>query len=169
MAALMTAVGLFAGIGGVEELPRSGAAEADLVENWTPAQQVLRARFPAAKLEGDVKDVKSLPKVDLLAAGFPCTDLSQAGRTAGIRGEASGLVSRVFDLLKSADPTWLLFENVRNMLVLDKGEAMRYLVKELEDRQYRWAYRLVDSRCTGVPQHERVIMLTRPRIPLTCS
>jgi len=158
----MTAVGLFAGIGGVEEgLARSGAAEAELlVENWDPAQEVLRARFPDAKLKGDVGDVKSLPKVDLLAAGFPCTDLSQAGRTAGIRGKASGLVTRVFDLLESANPTWLMIENVRNMLVLDKGDAMRYLVSELQDRHYRWAYRLVDSRCTGVPQRrQRVIML----------
>jgi DNA (cytosine-5)-methyltransferase 1 len=158
----MTAVGLFAGIGGVEEgLARAGAAEAELlVENWESAQEVLRARFPDAKLKGDVGDVHSLPKVDLLAAGFPCTDLSQAGRTAGIKGKASGLVSRVFDLLESADPTWLVFENVRNMLVLDKGDAMRYLVGELEERNYRWAYRLVDSRCTGVPQRrQRVIML----------
>jgi DNA (cytosine-5)-methyltransferase 1 len=158
----MTAVGLFAGIGGVEEgLARSGAAEAELlVENWEPAQEVLRAHFPDAKLKGDVTSVHSLPKVDLLAAGFPCTDLSQAGRTAGITGKASGLVSRVFDLLDSADPTWLVFENVRNMLVLDKGDAMRYLVAELEERKYRWAYRLVDSRCTGVPQRrQRVIML----------
>lgn len=162
MAIPMSSVGLFAGIGGVEEgLARAGAAEAELlVENWDPAQAVLRARFPDAKLEGDVTHVKSLPKVDLLAAGFPCTDLSQAGRTAGIRGKASGLVARVFDLLESADPTWLMFENVRNMLVLDKGDAMRYLVGELEDRHYRWAYRLVDSRCTGVPQRrQRVIML----------
>jgi DNA (cytosine-5)-methyltransferase 1 len=158
----MTAVGLFAGIGGVEEgLARAGAAEAELlVENWTPAQDVLRARFPDAKLEGDVRSVESLPKVDLLTAGFPCTDLSQAGRTAGIKGKASGLVSCVFDLLESADPTWLVFENVRNMLVLDRGDAMRYLVGELEERKYTWAYRLVDSRCTGVPQRrQRVIML----------
>jgi DNA (cytosine-5)-methyltransferase 1 len=158
----MTAVGLFAGIGGVEEgLSRAGAAEAGLlVENWDPAQRVLREHFSDAKLEGDVRDVKSLPKVDLLTAGFPCTDLSQAGRTAGIKGEASGLVTRVFDLLDSADPTWLMFENVRNMLVLDKGDAMRYLVGELEERHYWWAYRLVDSRCTGTPQRrQRVIML----------
>jgi len=158
----MTAVGLFAGIGGVEEgLRRAGAAEAELlVDNWMPAQDVLRARFPDAKLEGDVKGLRSLPKVDLLAAGFPCTDLSQAGRTAGIAGQASGLVSYVFDLLKSADPTWLVFENVRNMLVLDRGDAMRYLVAELEDRKYRWAYRLVDSRSAGVAQRrQRVIML----------
>jgi DNA (cytosine-5)-methyltransferase 1 len=154
----MTAVGLFAGIGGVEEgLRRSGAAEAGLlVDNWSAAQDVLRVRFPDAKLEGDVSGLDSLPKVDLLAAGFPCTDLSQAGRIAGI----TGLVSWVFRLLESADPTWLLFENVRNMLVLDKGNAMRYLVSELEDKNYRWAYRLVDSRSTGVAQRrQRVIML----------
>ena len=158
----MAAVGLFAGIGGVEEgLRRCGAAEAGLlVDNWNPAQEVLRVRFPDAKLEGDVTGLGSLPKVDLLTAGFPCTDLSQAGRTAGITGEASGLVSWVFKLLSSADPTWLVFENVRNMLVLDKGNAMRYLVSELEDRNYQWAYRLVDSRCTGVAQRrQRVIML----------
>jgi DNA (cytosine-5)-methyltransferase 1 len=158
----MTAVGLFAGIGGVEEgLRRSGAAEAELlVENWSPAQEVLRIRFPDAKLDGDVRELSSLPKVDVLTAGFPCTDLSQAGRMAGIAGKASGLVSCALDLLKSASPTWLVFENVRNMLVLDKGHAMRYLVDQLEERGYRWAYRLVDSRSVGVPQRrQRVIML----------
>ena len=73
MSAPMTAVGLFAGIGGLEEgLRRSGAAEAELlVDNWTSAQDVLRVRFPDAKLEGDVSGLDSLPKVDLLAAGFP--------------------------------------------------------------------------------------------------
>jgi DNA (cytosine-5)-methyltransferase 1 len=158
----MTAVGLFAGIGGLEEgLRRSGAAEAELlVDNWTAAQDVLRVQFPDAKLEGDVSGLKSLPKVDLLTAGFPCTDLSQAGRTAGITGQASGLVSYVFELLESADPTWLVFENVRNMLVLDKGNAMRYLIGKLEHDKYRWAYRLIDSRSTGVAQRrQRVIML----------
>ncbi|MEP7023015.1 MAG: DNA (cytosine-5-)-methyltransferase [Actinomycetota bacterium] len=158
----MTAIGLFAGIGGLEEgLLRSGAARAELlVDNWGPAQEVLRARYPDIKLEGDVAGVRSVPRVDLLAAGFPCTDLSQAGRTAGITGRASSLVRHVFRLLGPADPTWLVIENVRNMLVLDSGQAMRYLVAELEERRYRWAYRLVDSRSTGVPQRrQRVIML----------
>ena len=162
MTSPLSAVGLFAGIGGVEEgLRRSGAAEAELlVDNWAPAHEVLRARFPDAKLESDVAELDSLPKTDLLTAGFPCTDLSQAGRTAGITGKASGLVSHVFRLLDQADPTWLVFENVRNMLVLDAGQAMRYLVDELEDRHYRWAYRLVDSRSTGVAQRrQRVIMV----------
>lgn len=161
----MTAVGLFAGVGGVEEgLRLAGAAEADLlVENWEPAQAVLRARFPDAKIDSDVADVTSLPSVDLVAAGFPCTDLSQAGRTQGITGRASGLVSHVFRLLDDADPTWLVLENVRNMLVLDQGGAMRYLVDELEARGYRWAYRLVDSRFTGVPQRRQRVILVASR------
>jgi DNA (cytosine-5)-methyltransferase 1 len=158
----LTAVGLFAGIGGVEEgLRRAGAIHAELlVDNWLPAQEVLRHRFPDAKLEGDVALLSSAPKVELMTAGFPCTDLSQAGRTAGISGNASGLVSNVFRLLESAQPRWLVFENVRNMLVLDGGKAMRYLVDSLEERGYRWAYRLVDSRFAGVAQRrQRVIML----------
>lgn len=161
----MTAVGLFAGVGGLEEgLRQSGAADAELlVENWAPAQAVLRQRFPDADLEGDVSEVTSLPKTDLLSAGFPCTDLSQAGRTAGITGGASGLVAHVFRLLDDADPTWLVLENVRNMLVLEKGRAMRYLVDELEARGYRWAYRLVDSRSTGVPQRRQRVILVASR------
>lgn len=166
MSSSWSAVGLFAGIGGVEEgLRRAGAGEAELlVENWPAAQAVLRDRFPDAKVEGDVAELPSLPRVDVLSAGFPCTDLSQAGRTAGIGGRASGLVSHVFRLLPDADPTWLVFENVRNMLVLDQGRAMRYLVDELECRGYRWAYRLVDSRFTGVPQRRQRVILVASRI-----
>lgn len=165
MSAPLTAVGLFAGVGGVEEgLRRAGTAEAEiLVENWAPAQAVLRDRFPDAKLDDDVALVPSLPKTDILTAGFPCTDLSQAGRTAGIGGRASGLVSHVFRLLTSADPTWLILENVRNMLVLDQGRAMRYLIDELEQRGYRWAYRVVDSRFTGVPQRRQRVIFVATR------
>ena len=153
--------GLFAGIGGIElGLLEGGARTSLLCECWDPAQAVLSARFPGVPLVGDIRDLDRLPDVDLVTAGFPCTDLSQAGRTKGISGEASGLVAEVFRLLKDRRTPLLLLENVRNMLVLDRGEAMRYLVGELEALGYRWAYRLVDSRFTGVPQRrQRVIFL----------
>ncbi len=54
---------------------------------------------------------------------------------------------------------WVLLENVRNMLVLDGGTAMRFLISELEHLGYRWAYRLVDSRFTGVPQRRQRVIL----------
>jgi DNA (cytosine-5)-methyltransferase 1 len=156
-----TVAGLFAGIGGIERgLGHAGGHPELLCECWEPAKAVLGTQFPAVPLVGDIREVRSLPKVDLVTAGFPCTDLSQAGRTRGIGGRESGLVSEVFRLLRRPKAPALLLENVRNMLVLDGGRAMRYLVDALEDLGYRWAYRLVDSRFTGVPQRrQRVIFL----------
>ncbi|GAA5161326.1 DNA cytosine methyltransferase [Ornithinimicrobium tianjinense] len=161
--------GLFAGIGGIELGLRDslgdGLETTLLCEWWEPAKQVLGARFPGAPLHPDVRELSDLPAdVDLVAAGFPCTDLSQAGRTAGIRGEQSGLVSHVFAMLRKrvraglALPN-LLIENVPNMLSLDRGEAMAYLVEELEALGYAWAYRVVDTRATGLPQRRRRVIL----------
>jgi DNA (cytosine-5)-methyltransferase 1 len=156
-----TAAGLFAGIGGIElGLERAGIATELLCEWWDPARAVLEHHFPDVPLEPDIRDLRLLPPVDLVAAGFPCTDLSQAGKMKGITGEASGLVGEVFRLLRDRRVPWVLLENVRNMLVLDGGQAMRFLIAELESLGYRWAYRLVDSRFTGVPQRrQRVIFV----------
>ncbi|MFJ8699168.1 DNA cytosine methyltransferase [Streptomyces ardesiacus] len=152
--------GLFAGVGGLElGLRRAGLETALLCEVWAPAQAVLTKQFPDIPLEPDVRHLKALPSdVDVVTAGFPCQDLSQAGRTAGIGGEQSGLVSHVFRLLNKHHPRWLVLENVRNMLVLDKGKAMFHLVNELEALGYSWAYRLVDSRFTGVPQRRQRVL-----------
>lgn len=132
-----------------------------LCEVWPAARAVLAQRFPGISVQDDVRDLKRLPEnIDVVTAGFPCTDLSQAGRTAGIGGTQSGLVSHVFRLIDHGHPQWLVLENVRNMLPLDGGRAMHHLVSELEQRGYAWAYRVVDSRFTGVPQRrQRVLML----------
>lgn len=157
----MKVAGLFSGIGGLE-LPfqKRGSTTELLCDVWDASQSVLRERFPDVPLHGDISQLKVLPNgVDIVAAGFPCTDLSQAGRTAGISGEESGLVSHVFRLLRSRDIKWLVLENVRNMLVLDKGKAMSYLTSELESLGFRWAYRLVNSRFSGVPQRRHRVLL----------
>lgn len=157
----LTAAGLFAGIGGLEYgLQASGVTAELLCEWWEPAQAVLRHNFPHARIHSDIRTLDALPDVDIVTAGFPCTDISQAGRTAGIHGKASGLVKHLFKLLADASPTWVVVENVRNMLALDRGNAMEYLVTEFEELGFAWAYRLVDSRFTGVPQRrQRVIMV----------
>ena len=87
----------------------------------------------------------------MFTAGFPCQDLSQAGQTRGIEGAKSGLVTNVFRLLDETFVPWVLIENVPFMLQLARGAAMEVLVHELERRDYRWAYRVVDSRAFGLP------------------
>lgn len=157
-------VGLFAGVGGLElGLHESGFETTLLVENWAPAVAVLESRFDGVPVLGDVREVTSLPRAEVLTAGFPCTDLSQAGRTAGINGSSSGLVHEVFRLLPQVDPRWLVLENVRNMLALDGGNAMSVLVEQLEAQGYRWAYRLVDSRAFGVPQRRQRVLFVASR------
>lgn len=165
---MIRVAGLFAGIGGIElgfHQELGDAVETALLcESWGPAQTVLRTQFPGTQIHPDVRELKKLPsRLDVLAAGFPCTDLSQAGRTAGISGSASGLVTHVFEALRLTRERrrlpWLLIENVPNMLALDNGKAMAFLVQELEALGYRWAYRTVDSRFTGVPQRRRRVIV----------
>jgi DNA (cytosine-5)-methyltransferase 1 len=154
-------VGLFAGIGGIELGLHEAGHQTVLLCDFEPASQaVLAERFRGIPLVGDVRELISLPDAELVTAGFPCQDLSQAGRTAGINGDRSGVVSEVFRLLEEADPTWLLLENVPFMLQLERGEAMRYLTSAIEALGFRWAYRVVDARSFGLPQRrQRVLFL----------
>jgi DNA (cytosine-5)-methyltransferase 1 len=159
-------VGLFAGIGGIELGLRQAGLTSELLCEVDPgAQRILRKRFPGVSLAEDVRKLRAIPKVDLLAAGFPCQDLSQAGRTAGIEGRESGLVGEVFRLIdrRGSAPRWLLLENVPFMLQLQSGRAMQYLVSELEARGYAWAYRVVDARAFGLPQRRQRVLLLASR------
>lgn len=154
--------GLFAGIGGLEKgLAASGHYTELLCEIDPLARAVLETRFPDIRRHGDVCTLESLPgRVDLLAGGFPCQDLSQAGRTAGITGTRSGLVGEVFRLLRVRPVKHVLLENVPFMLQLAGGHAMEIIVRSFEELGYRWAYRVVDARCFGLPQRrQRVFFL----------
>jgi DNA (cytosine-5)-methyltransferase 1 len=159
-------VGLFAGIGGIElGLRASGHETVLLCENDSAAARVLAQRFPRVPVVGDIRAVQKLPDADLVAAGFPCQDLSQAGRTVGIGGSRSGLVDQVFRLLDTArnQPRWLLLENVSFMLQLDRGQAMSWLTSMLDERDYTWAYRVVDTRAFGLPQRRQRVLLLASR------
>jgi DNA (cytosine-5)-methyltransferase 1 len=158
--------GLFAGIGGIEVgLAASEHRTVMLCEIDDNACRVLDAHRHGETwhLARDVREVSALPEVDLLVAGFPCQDLSQAGRTAGIGGQRSGLVAHVFRLLESAAPQWLLLENVPFMLSLDQGEAMRFLTHALNMLGFNWAYRVVDTRSFGLPQRRQRVLLLASR------
>lgn len=162
----MKVVGLFAGIGGLElGLHAAGHRTELLCEISLTARAVLKARFPQIELVDDVKKLKGLPRgTDLVCAGFPCQDLSQAGTATGLKGERSGLVFEVIRLVGRSKPRWLLLENVPFMLQLGGGTAVRRIVKELEDLNYRWAWRVVDTLGFGLPQRRERVFLLASRV-----
>jgi len=152
--------GLFAGIGGIElGLSRSGHRAELLCEVDPACKAVLEQKFEIA-VHDDVKTLDALPdSTQVLTAGFPCQDLSQAGATRGIAGTQSGLVGEVFRLLQKQRVPWVLLENVPFMLQLGRGRAMEVIVSALEELGYEWAYRVVDSRSFGLPQRRRRVYL----------
>jgi len=131
-----------------------------LCEISPPARAVLAARFPDVPCEPDIRAIEALPAdIDLLVAGFPCQDLSQAGLTAGIGGERSGLVGQIFRLLDGRSVPWVVLENVSFMLHLDAGRALHTLVEAFEERGYRWAYRVVSTLAFLPQRRERVLFV----------
>ena len=154
-------VGLFSGVGGIElGLSRAGHESLLVCEVDEIASAVLKRRFKEVDYHDDVCSIPELPaETQLVAGGFPCQDLSQAGRTAGIEGARSGLVGQVFRLIEKKRVPWLFLENVPFMLQLSKGRALDVIVSALEHFGYHWAYRVVDSRAFGLPQRRRRVLI----------
>ncbi len=161
----MKVAGLFAGIGGFElGLARAGLHTELVCDVLPTARAVLQERFPSVQYHDDIRTLRSLPKdVDVICGGFPCQDLSQAGRTAGIEGERSGLIGEVFRLLSRRRVPTVVVENVPFMLQLNGGKAIRAIVEEFERRGYRWAYRVVDTFSFGLPQRRERVFLVASR------
>lgn len=161
----MNIAGLFAGIGGFELGMQQAGHHADLFCDVLPtARAVLADRFPSVPFHHDITTLRSLPaSVNALCAGFPCQDLSQAGKTAGLDGARSGLIAEVFRLLSRRRVPTVVVENVPFMLQLNGGDAMRAIVEEFEQRGYRWAYRVVDSWSFGLAQRRERVFLVASR------
>lgn len=157
-----TAVSLFSGIGGFElGFAYAGVATSLVCDKDPVARAVLADRFPNATMIGDIADLAALPDCHYLVGGWPCQDLSQAGRMAGMGGNQSGLVSHVFRLIDGTarKPRVILLENVAFALSLKGGEAVRQVTEKLAERGYRWAYRVLDSREFGLPHRRRRVFI----------
>jgi DNA (cytosine-5)-methyltransferase 1 len=155
---------VFSGIGGFElGLHRAGHETKSFCEADPAARAVLNARFPGVPISNDVRGVRRIPKgIDMITAGFPCQNLSQAGDTRGIFGVRSGLVKELFRLLETNQPRFVLIENVPFMLRLKRGRAIQVIVEKLESLGYGWAYRTIDAQSFGLPHR-------RPRVFLLAS
>ncbi|DBA65791.1 TPA: hypothetical protein ACH3X2_002828 [Trebouxia sp. C0005] len=166
----MKIASLFTGAGGLDlGLHQAGHDVILQCESDPGAQQVLRKLFPGTLLCHDVCALTSLPKeTELLAAGFPCIDVSRAGLRAGLQGKSSGLVRHVFRLLDQAlrdrrGVPWVLLENVEALLDRTGGQTplIDYVATQFESLGYHsWAHRVISSAGFGLPnRRKRVFVL----------
>ena len=157
----------FSGIGGIEAGLAKHTTTSFFCENDPLAAAVLSERFRDIPNIGDIGGLLDFPEVDIITAGFPCQDLSFAGKKTGIDGEQSSLIGKIFETLryKKNRPHFIIIENVPYMLSLGGGKAMSFIVSELSAMKYEWAYRVIDPRCFGIPQRRpRVILLASNQV-----
>lgn len=170
---------LFSGIGGLDlGLHRAGHEHAFFCEADAYRRDVLRVRWPGVPVFGDVRTLgepawgvatdERGASVDfgrweagtgLLCGGFPCQDLSVAGKRAGLDGDRSGLFFEFARIIESVRPGWLLVENVPGLLSSQGGRDFGVVLGTLADLGYGVAWRIVDSRFFGVPQRRRRVFI----------
>jgi DNA (cytosine-5)-methyltransferase 1 len=160
----LTVVSLFDGIGGFPlAFERAGARTVATVEIDKPAAAISARHFPHAhqfddvtKVTGnDLRAVGFVPDRGVITAGWPCQDLSVAGRRAGLEGARSGLWWEVVRLLDETHARWFVGENVPGLLSSNNGQDMGAVVGALGDLGYGVAYRVLDAQHFGVPQRRR--------------
>ena len=166
-------IDLFAGIGGTRIAFENAGAECIFTSEWDRfAQETYRNNFGEEHpIYGDIRkiDEKTVPKHEILIAGFPCQPFSLAGVSKKKSlGKAHGFSCPIqgnlfFDVARIArakKPQVIVLENVKNLLSHDKGRTFEIIRTTLEkDLGYKMSYRVFDAR-NFVPQHrERVIIV----------
>src|SRR5882724_9140205 len=159
---ILTFGSLFTGIGGMDlGLERAGMICKWQVEINEYASKVLTKHWPNVTRLRDVRDVgrHNLAAVDLICGGFPCQDISNAGKRAGIDGERSGLWSEYARIICELRPRYVVVENVAALLERGMGRVLGDLAKIGYDAEWR-SFRASNF---GAPhRRERIFIVAYP-------
>jgi len=164
----LTAVSLFAGVGGFDlALERQGVKVVASVEIDKKAQEVFRRHFPNSTIFGDFTGVTGEqliqagfnPKRGIITGGFPCQDLSVAGKRAGLQGSRSGLFWEIVRLLTETKAENFILENVPGLLSSNDGRDFAVVLSALDDIGFDVAWRVLDAQFYGIPQRRRRVFI----------
>lgn len=169
---MITGVSLFAGVGGFEiAMKNNGVKVVASVEIDKNCQSVLARHFPESKIFDDVTKVKGSDLLDagfdpssgIITGGFPCQDLSVAGKRAGLAGERSGLFWEIARLVEETQTEYFVLENVPGLLSSNKGHDFGVVIGTMADIGYSVAWRVLDAQYFGVPQRRRRVFIVGRR------
>ena len=169
---MLTGVSLFAGIGGFDlAMQRQGVKVVASVEIDKRCNQVLAQHFPDVKQFTDVTEVKGedlinagfTPSTGIITGGFPCQDLSVAGKRAGLVGERSGLFWEIARLVEETQTEYFIIENVPGLLSSNNGKDFGVVIGTMADIGYSLSWRVLDAQYFGVPQRRKRIFIVGRR------
>lgn len=143
---------LFSGIGGLElglERAIPGAEVIWQVEQDEYARQVLAKHWPKARRYNDVREVgaHNLERVDVICGGFPCQDISPAGKKSGLDGERSGIWAQYSRIIRELLPRYVIVENVPALL----SRGMGRVLGDLASLRYDAVWDCIPASFIGAP------------------
>jgi DNA (cytosine-5)-methyltransferase 1 len=155
---------LFAGIGGFDLAARWVGWETSWYSEIEPyASAVMQKQFPEAVNLGDVTliDGKQAAPVDILCGGFPCQDISLAGKGAGLSGARSGLWTHYARLIDEIRPRWVVAENVSAL----RSRGLDQVLGSLDALGYDAEWHCIPAAHVGAPhRRDRIWIIAYPRI-----
>jgi DNA (cytosine-5)-methyltransferase 1 len=156
---------LFSGIGGF----RLGFIEAGFDFAWTGhseidkfPNQIYNKHWPESEDLGDVKEIRpeSLPRIDFITFGFPCQDLSIAGRKRGFDGTRSSLFFEALRIIRATKPEVFIFENVKGLFSTNKGRDFKTILEAIADLGlYECEWQLLNTRWFLPQNRERIYFI----------
>lgn len=164
-----TFIDLFAGIGGIRlGFQANGGKCVYSSEFDLPAQKTYEANFGDRPF-GDITKQETKDAIpssfDIICAGFPCQAFSLAGKKMGFEDNYKGmcrgtLFKEVVEICEKHKPKVVFCENVKGLLIHDKGRTLKVIQGAFEEIGYRFFYTVLNSKDFGVPQHrERLYMV----------
>lgn len=161
-------IDLFAGIGGI----RCGLEQAIEDTGYIPecvftseikpyAIKVLKDNHPGEKVHGDITKIKSseIPDFDILCAGFPCQAFSSAGKRQGFADTRGTMFFEVERILREKKPQGFILENVEGLVNHDNGNTLRTILDRLNSLNYKFDFKVLNSKYFGVPQERKRIYI----------
>ena len=116
----------------------------------------------------DIKniDISTLPDADVVVGGFPCQGFSQANRLRTLEDDRNQLYRFFYNTIKLKQPRFFIAENVKGILSLGKGEAIKQIVADFEAAGYITSVNLVNMANYGVPQTRQRVIIIGQRVDL---
>ncbi|MCW7984111.1 DNA methyltransferase [Streptomyces platensis subsp. clarensis] len=163
----MSILELCAGYGGlgvaVEAL--TGKKVSVVAEVHGAACKVMQHRFPDAPNLGDIRFQTwnhLVNDIDIITAGFPCQDISNAGKREGIKGERSGIWFNVAEAIRVIRPRYAFLENVSALRNRGLGEV----ITSLHEIGYDATWTTIRASEIGAPHHrDRWFCVATPAVP----
>ncbi len=165
----MNIISLFSGAGGLD----LGLIQAGNQVIWANdidknAVETYKQNIGDHILLEDIKnvDIDTIPDGDVVVGGFPCQGFSQANRFRMLDDERNALYKFFYRVIKQKQPKFFLAENVKGILTLGKGEAIKQIIADFEKAGYRTELHLVNMANYGVPETRQRVIIVGQRIDL---